>query len=118
MKILQLRYLLAIADNGLNITIAADRLYTSQPGVSKQIKLLEEELGVELFIRNGKRLRSITGAGRKVIKHARVVMQEIDGIRADCRVLIDEEARRPPPGDGALNHEAELDDWPLTRAKP
>ena len=47
MKLQQLKYLLAIADNGLNITAAAERLYTSQPGVSKQLKLLEEELGLQ-----------------------------------------------------------------------
>ncbi len=49
MKLQQLKYLLAIVDNGLNITAAADRLYTSQPGVSKQLKLLEEELGLQVF---------------------------------------------------------------------
>ena len=49
MKLQQLKYLLAIADNGLNITAAAERMYTSQPGVSKQLKLLEEELGICLL---------------------------------------------------------------------
>lgn len=95
MKILQLRYLLAIADNGLNITAAANRLYTSQPGVSKQLKLLEEELGMQLFKRNGKSLRSVTPAGRQVIGHARVIMREVDAIRAACRVLAEQE----PAGD-------------------
>ena len=51
MKLQQLKYLLAIVDNGLNITAAAERLYTSQPGVSKQLKLLEDELGLQLFTR-------------------------------------------------------------------
>jgi len=60
MKLQQLKYLLAIVDNGLNITAAADRMYTSQPGVSKQLKLLEEELGMQLFTRKGKSLGSIT----------------------------------------------------------
>ncbi len=54
MKLQQFKYLLAIVDNGLNITAAADRLYTSQPGVSKQLKLLEEELGLQLFSRKAK----------------------------------------------------------------
>ena len=62
MKLQQLRYLLSIVDNGLNITAAADRLYTSQPGVSKQLKLLEEELGLQLFARKGKSLEGITAA--------------------------------------------------------
>jgi LysR family cys regulon transcriptional activator len=81
MKLQQLKYLLAIADNGLNITAAAERLYTSQPGVSKQLKLLEEELGVKLFVRKGKSLSGITLAGHQVITRARLIMKEVDGIR-------------------------------------
>ena len=49
MRLRQLRILLAIAENGLNITAAAEKLFTSQPGVSKQLKLLEEELGLRIF---------------------------------------------------------------------
>lgn len=82
MKLQQLKYLLAIVDNGLNITAAAERLYTSQPGVSKQLKLLEEELGLQLFTRKGKSLGAITPAGRQVIARARLVMQEVDNIRS------------------------------------
>jgi LysR family cys regulon transcriptional activator len=82
MKLQQLKYLLAIADNGLNITAAAERLYTSQPGVSKQLKLLEEELGLQLFTRKGKSLGSITAAGEKVIERARLIMQEVENIRS------------------------------------
>ena len=82
MKLQQLKYLLAIADNGLNITAAAERLYTSQPGVSKQLKLLEEELGMQLFTRKGKSLGGITPAGEKVIERARVIMQEVENIRS------------------------------------
>lgn len=81
---MQLKYLLAIADSGLNISAAANRLYTSQPGVSKQIKMLEEELGEQLFVRNGRSLRSITTAGEQVIAHARVIMREVEAIRADA----------------------------------
>jgi LysR family cys regulon transcriptional activator len=82
MKLQQLKYLLAIVDNGLNITAAAERLYTSQPGVSKQLKLLEEELGLQLFTRKGKSLGGITAAGKQVIERARVVMQEVENIRS------------------------------------
>ena len=82
MKLQQLRYLLAIADNGLNITAAAERLYTSQPGVSKQLKLLEEELGLQLFVRKGKSLERVTPAGKQVISRARLIMQEVDNIRS------------------------------------
>ena len=56
MKLQQIKYLLAIVDNGLNITTAAQQLSTSQPGVSKQLKLLEQELSLQLFTRKGKSL--------------------------------------------------------------
>lgn len=82
MKLQQLKYLLAIVDNGLNITAAAERLYTSQPGVSKQLKLLEEELGTPLFNRKGKSLANITDVGEKVVARARVIMTEVEQIRA------------------------------------
>lgn len=82
MKLQQLKYLLAIVDNGLNITAAAERLYTSQPGVSKQLKLLEEELGMQLFTRKGKSLGAITAAGHQVIDRARIIMREVENIRS------------------------------------
>ena len=82
MKLQQLKYLLAIVDNGLNITAAAERMYTSQPGVSKQLKLLEEELGMQLFTRKGKSLGAITAAGHQVIERARIIMREADNIRS------------------------------------
>lgn len=82
MKLQQLKYLLAIVDNGLNITAAAEKLFTSQPGVSKQLKLLEEELGLQLFIRKGKSLGAITAAGEQVIDRARLIMQEAENIRS------------------------------------
>ena len=82
MKLQQLKYLLAIVDNGLNITAAAERLYTSQPGVSKQLKLLEEELGLQLFTRKGKSLGGVTAAGQQVIDRARVIMREVENIRS------------------------------------
>jgi LysR family cys regulon transcriptional activator len=82
MKLQQLKYLLAIVDNGLNITAAAERMYTSQPGVSKQLKLLEEELGMQLFTRKGKSLGGVTPAGHQVIDRARIIMREVDNIRS------------------------------------
>ena len=91
MKLQQLKYLLAIVDNGLNITAAAERMYTSQPGVSKQLKLLEEELGLQLFVRKGKSLDGITPAGLKVIDRARVIMQEVENIRSLASDFYEEE---------------------------
>lgn len=87
MKLRQLIYLLAIADNGLNITAAANKLYTSQPGVSKQLKLLEEELGVAIFERNGRNLSGTTMAGQQIIVRARRIVREIEVIRALPKVF-------------------------------
>ena len=81
MKLHQLRYLAAIVDNGLNITAAARALHTSQPGVSKQIKLLEEELGFEVFEREGRTLTRITPAGRQVVERAQRILDEVENIR-------------------------------------
>ena len=67
MKIQQLRYIVEIANQNLNITDAAEALYTSQPGISKQVRLLEQELGLEIFERNGKHIKSITPEGRKIL---------------------------------------------------
>jgi len=82
MKLQQLRFLLAVVDNDLNITTAAETLYTSQPGVSKQLRLLEEELGLQIFVRRGKRIDALTSAGERVVQHARAVFQEVDQINS------------------------------------
>jgi len=82
MTLQQLRYLLGIADSGLNITAAAEKLHTSQPGISKQLKLLEQELGIQLFTRKGKSLAAITPAGHEVIERARRIMREAENIRS------------------------------------
>jgi len=82
MKLQQLRYLVAIVDNGLNITAASEALFTSQPGVSKQVRLLEDELSLRLFVRKGKNLTALTDAGQKVVKRARLVLSETENIKA------------------------------------
>jgi LysR family cys regulon transcriptional activator len=81
MKLHQLRYLAAVVDNGLNITAAARALHTSQPGVSKQIKLLEEELGFEIFEREGRNLTRVTPAGKQVVERALRILDETKNIR-------------------------------------
>jgi LysR family cys regulon transcriptional activator len=73
--------LIAIVRNHLNISAAAESLYTSQPGISKQLRLLEEELGVELFSRNGKHLTEITPVGRQIIVKAEKILQEVNNIQ-------------------------------------
>ncbi|WP_196139373.1 LysR family transcriptional regulator [Aliikangiella sp. G2MR2-5] len=81
MKLQQLRFILAIKECGLNITQASQRLYTSQPGVSKQLRLLEEELGIEIFSRNGKALVGVTEAGNVVLDKAQKIMDTVDDIK-------------------------------------
>ncbi len=87
MTLQQLRYLLGIADANLNITAAAERLHTSQPGISKQLKLLEQELGVQLFARRGKSLAAITPAGHDVIARARNIVREAENIKSLAKNL-------------------------------
>jgi LysR family cys regulon transcriptional activator len=81
MKLHQLRYLAAVAQSGLNITAAADKLHTSQPGVSKQIKLLEDELGFQIFVRDGRTLTRVTPAGQQVIDRAIRILREVQNIK-------------------------------------
>jgi LysR family cys regulon transcriptional activator len=80
-KLQQLRYLTAIVRNNLNISAAAESLYTSQPGISKQLRLLEEELGVELFSRNGKHLTEVTPVGRQIIAKVDSILCEVNNIQ-------------------------------------
>lgn len=70
MKLQQLRYIFEVARHELNVSATAESLYTSQPGVSKQIRLLEDELGVQIFTRSGKHLIDITPAGRQILEVA------------------------------------------------
>ena len=81
MKLHQLRYLVSVADSDLNITAAAKALHTSQPGVSKQLKMLEDELGFRIFVREGRALVRVTPPGEKVIARARHIVREIANIR-------------------------------------
>ncbi|MEQ1767924.1 MAG: HTH-type transcriptional regulator CysB [Methylotenera sp.] len=81
MKLQQLRYLHEVARQNLNITSAAEALFTSQPGVSKQIQLFEEEIGLQVFLRNGKRLTGVTEPGQQILTLAAKVMHDVDNIR-------------------------------------
>lgn len=92
MTLTQLRYLVAIADSGLNITLAADRVHATQPGLSKQLKLLEDELGFQLFSRKGRSLEAITPSGEQVIARARLALNETNNIRALAANLRQESA--------------------------
>ena len=81
MNLQQLRYLCAIVDHGLNVSDAAAALFTSQPGISKQVRLLEDELGIQVFVRRGKRLSALTPAGHSVVATARRALREIDNLK-------------------------------------
>ena len=81
MKLQQLRYLTEVVRRGLNVSEAAEALHTSQPGVSKQIRALEDELGIQVFARHGKRLVSVTEPGKAVIAIAERILSEAQNLR-------------------------------------
>ena len=89
MKLQQLRYIWEIARHNLNVSATAESLYTSQPGISKQVRMLEDELGIQIFHRSGKHLTEITPAGRAIIMKAGEVLDEIEKVRRLAREFSD-----------------------------
>lgn len=81
MKLQQLRYIVEIQRQGLNVSEAAETLYTSQPGISKQVKLLEDELGVAIFERSGKRFTGVTEPGQVVLAIAERILREAENLK-------------------------------------
>ena len=81
MKLQQLVYIREVARRNLNVSAAADALYTAQPGVSSQIRLLEDELNVQIFERNGKRLVGITEPGQAILAITERILQEVSNIK-------------------------------------
>ena len=81
MKLQQLRYIWEVAHHDLNVSATAQALYTSQPGISKQIRLLEDELGVEVFARSGKHLTHVTPAGEVIIEMAGEILRKAETIK-------------------------------------
>jgi len=81
-KLRQLHYIAEVAGRNFSVTAAAEALYTSQPGVSKQIRLLEDELGVQIFERSGKHLTGLTPAGRAILDVARRMLRDAENVRA------------------------------------
>lgn len=81
MKLQQLRYIWEVAHHDLNVSATAQSLYTSQPGISKQIRLLEDELGVEIFARSGKHLTRVTPAGEAILKTAGEILRKVESIK-------------------------------------
>lgn len=81
MKLQQLKYIREITHRGLSISAAANALHTSQPGISNQVQLLEDELGLKIFERHGKRLVDLTPTGRQVVEMAEKVLLDVENIK-------------------------------------
>ena len=81
MKLQQLRYLAAVVQSDLNITAAAAKMSATQSAISKQLKLLEDELGFNVFARSGRILTRVTPPGERVIRHALKMLRETENIQ-------------------------------------
>jgi LysR family cys regulon transcriptional activator len=81
MKLHQLRYVREVVKQGMNISMAAEALHTSQPGISKQIQLLESELNLQIFQRSGKRLTGVTEPGKSIVELAERVISDMENIK-------------------------------------
>ena len=92
MKLQQLRYLREVAKRDLNLSEAAEALHTSQPGISKQIRQLEDELGVDILVRHGKRVVDVTEPGRAILGIAERILQDADNLRQVAREFRDQAA--------------------------
>ncbi|TCO78276.1 HTH-type transcriptional regulator CysB [Chromatocurvus halotolerans] len=90
MKLQQLRYIWEVAHHDLNVSATAQSLFTSQPGISKQIRLLEDELGVEIFSRSGKHLTHVTPAGAAILEAAGEVLRKVEGIKHVAQEFADD----------------------------
>ena len=82
MNLQQFRYVSEVARRNLNVSEAAAALHTSQPGVSKQIRALEEELGTAIFVRQGRRFAAITDAGREIVTALDRILAEVANLKA------------------------------------
>ena len=81
MKLQQLKYIWEVARHDLNVSVTAESLFTSQPGISKQIRMLEDELGVQIFQRSGKHLTEVTPAGIAIVKMAGEILDKVENVR-------------------------------------
>ncbi len=81
MKLQQLRYIREVARQNLNLSSAAEMLHTSQPGISKQIRDLEDELGVDIFVRHGKRVVAVTEPGKAILEIAQRMLKDMENLK-------------------------------------
>ena len=96
MKLQQLRYIWEVARHDLNVSATAEDLYTSQPGISKQIKMLEDELGVQIFRRNGKHLTEVTPVGQSILQVAGEILDRVESVKQTAQQFTD-------PGQGSIS---------------
>ena len=96
MKLQQLRYIVEVNNNNLNVSATAESLYTSQPGISKQVRMLEDELGIQIFGRSGKHLSHVTKAGQEIINIANDILSKVESIKSVA-------FEHTKPDEGALN---------------
>ncbi len=92
MNFQQLRYARETVRQGLNLTLVAEKLFTSQPGISKQIKELEGELGIQIFVRRGKRLVALTEPGQAALKIIERILLETENLKAVAREFIEQDS--------------------------
>ncbi|MFT6985419.1 MAG: LysR family cys regulon transcriptional activator [Psychromonas sp.] len=96
MKLQQLRYIVEVVNNNLNVSATAENLFTSQPGISKQVCMLEDELGIQVFERSGKHLTQVTPAGKEIIRFASEILGKVESIKAVA-------SQYTQPDQGSLN---------------
>ncbi len=96
MKLQQLKYIVEVVNHNLNVSATAENLYTSQPGISKQVRLLEDELGIQIFERSGKHLTQVTPAGEHIVRIATEILTRVESIKAGA-------AEHTHPEMGTLN---------------
>ena len=94
MKLQQLRYICEVARHNLNLSNAAEALFTSQPGISKQVRALEEELGVDIFVRHGKRVVAVTEPGKAILEISQRVLRDIENLRQVSEQFTEEDSGR------------------------
>jgi LysR family transcriptional regulator, cys regulon transcriptional activator len=91
MKLQQLRYIWEVAQHELNVSATAESLFTSQPGISKQIRLLESELGIDIFARNGKHFTALTPGGQQIVNVAGEILAKVHDIRQIADEYLDKD---------------------------
>jgi len=96
MKLQQLRYIVEVLNHNLNVSATAESLFTSQPGISKQVRMLEDELGIQVFERSGKHLTQVTPAGQEIIRYASEILGKVESIKSVAR-------QYTQPDQGTLN---------------